>query len=68
MKDIYLNIASVPTRLTLAIVCWRCGGTGRPLDATWANDEGLCEGCDGTGMEITSNGKSILALIERAPL
>ena len=63
VRHIYLNIDSVPSMLILAKVCWRCSGDGRPMDKIWADDDGLCSGCKGIGMEITDNGKAILALL-----
>jgi len=66
VRDIYFRVDSVPSLLTLAKVCWRCSGSGRPLDEIWADDDGLCSGCKGIGMEITDNGEAILALLTLA--
>ena len=52
MADIYLEIDSVPSKIILAETCWQCSGNGKP-----------CVMCDGTGLRITADGKSILALV-----
>lgn len=63
MKDIYIEIDSVPDKLLLAEECWQCGGSDTPMHESWADDKGQCFLCNGTGMRITANGKAILALL-----
>ena len=63
MKDIYLEIESVPSKLVLAEECWQCSGSGKAVEESWANEDGTCNLCDGKGLRITADGKSILALL-----
>lgn len=49
----------------LSETCWKCHGTGRPMDDSWKDEYGRCEGCDGTGDELTDAGRTIIDLIIR---
>lgn len=59
MKDVYIEIESVPCKMLLAEECWNCGGDGHSLSEKWD----VCRICHGKGTIITANGKAILALL-----
>ena len=64
-NDECITIKILNNNVALDQSCWSCDGGKQKPDLIFADENGICEQCNGTGYILTSVGESILKLIER---